>query len=53
MVPCRQARDVVAVLEELKADFQYEELPGLDHLFDKDPKCDMDNMYAFIARVTK
>ncbi|KAJ7497413.1 Alpha/Beta hydrolase protein [Mycena latifolia] len=52
-VPCRQARDVVEVLKELKADVEYEELSGVDHLFDKDPKCEMENMYAFVARVTK
>ncbi|KAJ7091268.1 Alpha/Beta hydrolase protein [Mycena epipterygia] len=52
-VPCRQARDVVAAVKDLKADVEYEELPGVNHLFDKDPKCEMENMYAFIARVTK
>ncbi|KAJ7780542.1 Alpha/Beta hydrolase protein [Mycena maculata] len=52
-VPARQARDVVAALEELKVDYIYEELPGVDHLFDKDPKYEMENMYAFVARVTK
>lgn len=52
-VPCRQARDVVAALKDLKADVEYEELPGVNHLFDKDPKCEMENMYTFIARVTK
>ena len=36
-----------------QADAIYEELPGVDHLFDKDPSCDMANMYAFVARVTK
>ncbi|KAJ7178412.1 Alpha/Beta hydrolase protein [Mycena crocata] len=52
-VPCRQARDVVAALKEQKADVEYEELPGVDHLFDKDPKYEMESMYAFVARVTK
>ncbi|KAJ7680446.1 Alpha/Beta hydrolase protein [Mycena polygramma] len=53
-VPCRQARDVVEALREMKvADVEYEELAGVDHLFDKDPKCEMENMYAFVARVTK
>jgi len=52
-VPCQQARDVVQALKELKADVEYEELPGVNHLFDKDPKCEMENMYAFVARVTK
>ncbi|KAJ7076376.1 Alpha/Beta hydrolase protein [Mycena belliarum] len=51
-VPCRQARDVVEALRELKADVEYDELPGVDHLFDRDPECDMKNMYAFVARVT-
>ncbi|KAJ7188114.1 Alpha/Beta hydrolase protein [Mycena filopes] len=52
-VPCQQARDVVAALKELKADFQYEELAGVNHLFDKDSSCEMENMYAFVARVTQ
>ncbi|KAJ6625516.1 SNF2 family N-terminal domain-containing protein [Mycena sp. CBHHK59/15] len=52
-VPCRQARDVVDALKEVKADVEYEELPGVDHLFDKDPKYEMENMYAFVAKVTK
>ncbi|KAK7005618.1 polyketide synthase [Favolaschia claudopus] len=51
-VPCRQARDVVSVLKEMNADVEYEELPGVNHSFDKDPQCEMDSMYAFIARVT-
>ncbi|KAJ7924932.1 Alpha/Beta hydrolase protein [Mycena leptocephala] len=52
-VPCTQARDVVEALKEIKAYVQYEELPGVDHLFDKDPKCEMENMYAFVANVAK
>ncbi|KAJ7783300.1 Alpha/Beta hydrolase protein [Mycena metata] len=52
-VPCQQARDVVAVLKEMKAEVEYEELAGVNHLFDKDPKCEMENMYAFVARITK
>lgn len=52
-VPVRQARDVVEALKGLKADVTYEELPGVDHLFDKDPKYEMENMYAFIRRVTQ
>jgi dipeptidyl aminopeptidase/acylaminoacyl peptidase len=52
-VPCTQARDVVEALKEIKADVQYEELPGVDHLFDKDPKREMENMYAFVADVAK
>ncbi|KAF8210395.1 Alpha/Beta hydrolase protein [Mycena galopus ATCC 62051] len=35
------------------ADVQYEELPGVNHLFDKDPTCEMKDMYAFVTRVTK
>jgi len=52
-VPCRQARDVAEALKKIKAQFEYEELPGLNHLFDRDPKCEMENMYAFVAKVTK
>jgi hypothetical protein len=52
-VPCRQARDVAVALKEIGADVQYEELPGVNHLFDKDPTCEMKDMYAFVTRVTK
>ncbi|KAJ7072220.1 Alpha/Beta hydrolase protein [Mycena amicta] len=53
-VPCRQAADVEAALQEINAaDHIYEELPDQNHLFDRVPECQMDNMYAFITRVTK
>ncbi|KAJ6594020.1 Alpha/Beta hydrolase protein [Mycena capillaripes] len=52
-VPCVQARDVAAAMKEIKAEVEYEELPGVNHLFDREPNCDMENMYAFVARVTK
>ncbi|KAF7306155.1 Polyketide synthase [Mycena chlorophos] len=53
-VPCRQARDVEKALQEINApDHIYEELPGLNHLFDREPECTMESMYAFLARVTK
>ncbi|KAF7321661.1 Polyketide synthase [Mycena kentingensis (nom. inval.)] len=51
-VPVRQARDVEAALKEIKADCIYEELPNVNHLFDKDPKEQMESMWAFIAKVT-
>ncbi|KAJ3737232.1 Alpha/Beta hydrolase protein [Lentinula guzmanii] len=57
-VPVKQSRDVVQALEELKqkgnadCEYEYEELPGLDHLFDREPKSQMEKMYAFIVRVS-
>ncbi|KAF7315556.1 Polyketide synthase [Mycena indigotica] len=53
-VPCQQARDVEAALREINGvEHVYEELPGVDHLFDKDASYGMENMYAFVQRVTK
>ncbi|KAL0568657.1 hypothetical protein V5O48_013320 [Marasmius crinis-equi] len=57
-VPIAQARDVVAALERLKkggtdADFEYEELEGVNHLYDREPGQPMDRYWAFIKRVLK
>ncbi|KAJ4474413.1 Alpha/Beta hydrolase protein [Lentinula aciculospora] len=57
-VPVEQSRDVVKALEELKergasVEYKYEELPGLDHLFDREPECQMEKMYAFIEQVSR
>ncbi|KAK0463106.1 Alpha/Beta hydrolase protein [Desarmillaria tabescens] len=49
-VTVRQARDVVAAAGP-DAGVQYDELEGVDHLFDRDPSCNMENMYIFIHRV--
>ncbi|KAF9067155.1 Alpha/Beta hydrolase protein [Rhodocollybia butyracea] len=55
-VPVSQSRVVVEVLKELREtgvsiDYEYEELPGIDHLFDKAPEYKMEKMYIFIKRV--
>ncbi|KAF8918323.1 Alpha/Beta hydrolase protein [Mucidula mucida] len=46
-VPARQSRDVVAAAPEV----QYDELEGVDHLFDKNPDVKMENMYSFMHKV--
>ncbi len=46
-VPARQSRDVVAAAPEV----QYDELEGVDHLFDKNTDVKMENMYAFMHEV--
>ncbi|KAJ4470285.1 Alpha/Beta hydrolase protein [Lentinula lateritia] len=55
-VPVEQSRDVVEALEDLQkphvdVEYEYEELPGLDHLFDREPKSQMEKMYMFIQNV--
>ncbi|KAE9402632.1 alpha/beta-hydrolase [Gymnopus androsaceus JB14] len=54
-VHVRQSRDVVEALKELngrvKIDYEYEEIPGVDHLFDFNPECEMEKMYGFIEGV--
>ncbi|KAE9402603.1 alpha/beta-hydrolase [Gymnopus androsaceus JB14] len=54
-VHVRQSRDVVEALKELNGrveiDYEYEEIPGVDHLFDYSPECEMEKMYKFIERV--
>ncbi|KAF9074725.1 Alpha/Beta hydrolase protein [Rhodocollybia butyracea] len=56
LVPVSQSRVVVEVLKELREtgvsiDYEYEELPGIDHSFDKAPEYEMEKMYVFIKRV--
>jgi len=54
-VTVRQSRDVVEALKELKEradiDYEYEELPGENHLFDREPGYEMERMYQFVKRV--
>lgn len=52
-VPPRQSDDVVEALKEKGAIIEYELFEGLDHLFDKNPTCDMEGMYAFIDKLVK
>jgi len=50
-VPPSQARDVIAALEGPGVNVQYDELEGLNHLFDKEPHFRMEAMYGFIKSV--
>lgn len=52
-VPIKQSTDVVAVLREKRIAVDYEELDGLNHLFDREPQYQMERMYAFIENVVK
>ncbi|THV01150.1 alpha/beta-hydrolase [Dendrothele bispora CBS 962.96] len=58
-VPVAQAQDVAAALEELKkaqgvnVDYEYEEVEGVDHLYDREPGCEMERMYKFINKIFK
>ncbi|KAK0189779.1 Alpha/Beta hydrolase protein [Armillaria mellea] len=49
-VPVQEARDVVAAAGS-DARVHYDELQGVDHLFDRDPSCDLESMYSFMHRV--
>lgn len=51
LVPHRQATDVVAALKEINARVVYDELEGLNHLFDKDVSYRMESMYSFILNL--
>ncbi|KAK7045808.1 hypothetical protein VNI00_007212 [Paramarasmius palmivorus] len=50
-VPVSQARDVVAALKDIGVESDYEELPGVNHGYDKEESIQMDRMYAFVKRV--
>ncbi|TFK37793.1 Alpha/Beta hydrolase protein [Crucibulum laeve] len=50
-VPHSQAVDVVSAYAKVGAEVVYDERPGLDHGFDKDEKCTMEEMYKFVKKV--
>ncbi|KIK62960.1 hypothetical protein GYMLUDRAFT_163802 [Collybiopsis luxurians FD-317 M1] len=51
-VPVTQTRVVAEALKDLKHwDYTYEEVPGVDHLYDQEPEVGMEDMYKFIKRV--
>jgi acetyl esterase/lipase len=45
-----QADEVVEALKEVNAEVVYERMPGLNHLFDADPKYKLEDMYAFMLK---
>lgn len=49
-VGVEQADEVVQVLKDMGAVVEYERLSGLDHLFDKEEKVNLDGMYAFLKK---
>ncbi|KIK62959.1 hypothetical protein GYMLUDRAFT_41247 [Collybiopsis luxurians FD-317 M1] len=51
-VPVTQSREVAKGFKDLKhKDFTYEEVPGVDHLYDQEPEVGMEEMYKFVKRV--
>lgn len=50
-VPPRQSTDVVKAMKERKQSVEFELFEGYDHLFDKNPTCDMEKMYHFIRNL--
>ncbi|KAF9458521.1 Alpha/Beta hydrolase protein [Collybia nuda] len=50
-VPLKQATNVVAALKEIGSLVVYDEMEGLDHLFDTDARYEMENMYNFILQL--
>ncbi|KAH8897188.1 alpha/beta-hydrolase [Thozetella sp. PMI_491] len=47
-VGIEQSEEVAEVLSEIGADFRFERIPGLDHLFDRDAKYRLEEMYEFM-----
>lgn len=50
-VPISQSEDVVRAADEAGLDVTFDVLTGIDHLYDKDPKYEMDNMYRWIWKL--
>lgn len=50
LVGVEQADEVFEALKAVGADAEYERLPGLDHLFDADPKYQLEKMYDFMYK---
>lgn len=50
-VPARQSVEVVEAMQERNIPVQFDYFEGLDHLFDRDPRWEMENMYNFIERL--
>lgn len=49
-VGVEQGDEAVEALKEVGAEVVYERLPGLDHLFDEDPKYQLEDMYTFMYK---
>ena len=49
-VGVEQADEVVEALKEIGADYEYERMHGIDHVFDKDEKFQLEAMYAFMNK---
>lgn len=47
-VPISQSEDVVRAAREAGLDIVFDVRPDTDHLFDADPKCEMEEMYLWI-----
>ncbi|KAF8998695.1 Alpha/Beta hydrolase protein [Cyathus striatus] len=52
MVPIYQSKDVIEALKDIQAEVEYREMEGLDHLYDMDPKYELEDMYSFVLRCT-
>jgi dipeptidyl aminopeptidase/acylaminoacyl peptidase len=50
-VPISQSEDVVRAADGAGLDVTFDVLTGIDHLYDKDPKYEMDNMYRWIWKL--
>ncbi|KDN41966.1 alpha/beta-hydrolase [Tilletiaria anomala UBC 951] len=49
-VDVSQVRDLVAAATEARVPIEYEELKGIDHMFDYDPKITLDGFYAWCVK---
>jgi acetyl esterase/lipase len=49
-VAVEQSLEIIQALKEIGCTMEYEVLPGLDHLFDVDPKYQFEEMYKFMRK---
>lgn len=52
-VPISQSEDVVRAADEAGLDVTFDVLTGIDHLYDSDPKYQLENMYHWIGKLLK
>lgn len=50
-MPISQSEDVVRAADAAGLDVTFDVLTGIDHLYDSDPKYQMDNVYRWIGKL--
>ena len=49
-VGVEQSDEVVEALKDIGAVYEYEKIPGIDHMFDKDPSVTLEGLYGFMKK---